>query len=458
MTAIDHTDAEQGLPVPRRYWALLATALSIGMAVMDNTIVNVALPAIAEQLRIAPAQSIWVVNGYLLAVAIALLPLSSLGEIIGYGRVYRGGLLVFTVASLLCALSDSLVTLTAARFLQGLGAAGIMSVNVALVRFIFPARSLGKGVGINAMVVAVSTGIGPTAAAGILSVGTWPWLFAINVPIGCLAMVMAARTLPHTPRSSHRFDVISALLNAFGIGLLVIAIDSLAHGVPGWVILVELVSALLILYWLVRRQLSRPSPLLPVDLLKIRPFALAVGTSMCAFTGQTMAYITLPFYLHDGLGYSAVWTGLLMTPWPLAVIIMAPIAGHLADRYAAGALCGLGLALQLVGLILLATMPDPPMMAAVLASMALCGFGFGLFHAPNNRTLMSSAPPHRSGGAAGMQGTARLIGQTLGASLTALIFGLFPQQAIPCALLVAAGAAGMAALVSLLRLRTPASP
>lgn len=456
-TAPGQPPCEDGLPVPRRYWAILTTALGIGMAVMDNTIVNIALPSIAADLGVKPAESVWVVNAYLLAVATTLLSLASLGDILGYRVIYRLGLLVFTFASLGCALADSLPALIAARFIQGLGAAGIMSVNVALVRFIYPRHMLGKGIGINAMIVAVSTGLGPTVAAGILAVGPWPWLFAVNIPIGCAAMIIAARALPHTPRGPHRFDYPSALMNALGIGLLVIAVDSLAHDINGLVILSELLTAGGIIYVLIRRQLMLESPLLPVDLLRIKTFALAIGTSMCAFTGHMMAFISLPFYLHDVLGYSAVDTGLLMTPWPVAVVLMAPVAGTLADRYSSGLLCTLGMGLLAAGLLLLALLPSTPDVISILWRMAVCGLGFGLFHAPNNRTIISAAPRVRSGGAAGMQGTARLLGQTSGAALTALIFGL-SANGTSMALLIASGFSFAAALVSTFRIKGGVTP
>ena len=197
---------QDGLPVPRRYWAALAVALAVIMAVLDGAIANVALPSIAVDLHASPASSIWIVNAYQLAITVSLLPLASLGEILGYARVYRVGLLLFTGASLCCALSDSLLTLTAARIVQGFGAAGIMSINSALIRFIYPRALLGRGIGINAMVVALSAALGPTVAAGILSVASWPWLFAVNVPIGLLALAAGTWSLPASPRATHRFD------------------------------------------------------------------------------------------------------------------------------------------------------------------------------------------------------------------------------------------------------------
>lgn len=431
---------------------MLAIAVTLGMAVMDSNIVNVALPTIAQDLGISPAQSVWVVNAYLLAVATTLLPFASLGDILGYRRVYRTGLTVFTLASLVCTCSDSVITLTIARFFQGLGAAGIMSVNAAQVRFIYPTRLLGRGIGLISMVVALSSGIGPTVAAGVLSMGSWPWLFALNIPLGCLAFLLTARNLPPTPGNGERFDLPSALLNALGIGLLVMAIDSVAHDLGAGVALGGLAAAALVIWRLVRRQLSERSPLLPVDLLSIKPFTLAIATSVSAFTAQMASFIALPFYLHDMLGYSPVETGLLMTPWPAAVMLTAPVAGRLADRYPVGLLCVIGLALKLTGLVALALLPGHPPLLLILALMALCGLGFGLFQAPNNRAIIGSAPRARSGGAGGMQGTARLLGQTMGAALTALVFGVFPQGIAP-ALLMAAGFDGLAVAVSLFRIR-----
>lgn len=155
---------QDGIPLPRRYGAIAAIALGVSLSVLDGTIANVALPTIAGDLRISPASSIWVVNAYQLAIVVSLLALSSLGDLIGYRKIYLGGLIVFTLASLGCVLSRSLAELTVARTVQGFGAAAVSSVNTALIRVIYPRRYLGWGMGINALVVAVSAAAGPTVA------------------------------------------------------------------------------------------------------------------------------------------------------------------------------------------------------------------------------------------------------------------------------------------------------
>jgi DHA2 family multidrug resistance protein-like MFS transporter len=399
----------------------------------------------------SPSSAIWVINAYQLAVTVTLLPLASLGEIYGYRRVYMAGLGVFTLASLSCALSVSLPMLTAARVLQGLGAAGIMSVNSALTRFVYPRSMLGRGMGLNALVAATCSALGPTVASGILAVADWTWLFAINVPLGAVALLIAVRALPPTPRARHRFDGGSAVLSALTFGLLILGIDAFAHGSSLAEAAALLAGAVGCGVLLVRRQLDRSAPLLPVDLLRIPLFRLSVATAVCSFAGQALALVALPFMLEGGRGWDATQTGLLLTPWPVATACMAPIAGRLADRYPAGVLGAIGMAGFTAGLLLLATMPAGAGPVAIGWRMALCGLGFGFFQSPNNRAIISAAPLHRTGGASGMLGTSRLLGQTLGATLVALIFGL-AGDASSMPLLVAAGFAAVGGLASVLRL------
>jgi DHA2 family multidrug resistance protein-like MFS transporter len=446
-------EAADGLPIPQRYWAMLTVALALIMSVLDSSIANVALPTIATDVNASPADSIWVVNAYQLVITICLLPFASLGENYGYRRVYKVGLVVFTLGSLACAVSDSLATLTAARVVQGFGAAGIMSVNGALVRYIYPRRLLGRGLGLNALLVAVSSAVGPTVAAAILSVANWPWLFAVNVPIGVLAFLIALRSLPVNPLTGHRFDFVSAGLNAVAFGLLITGIDGFGRGGAQGLQFVELAVAGIAGVLLVRRQLSQPSPLLPVDLLRIPVFRLSILTSICSFTAQMLAYVALPFYLQRTLGRSEVATGLLMTPWPLTTGATAQLSGWLSDRYPSGILGAIGLAAMAIGLALLAMLPAHPSNLDIVWRMVICGFGFGMFQSPNNRTILSSAPRERSGGASGMLSTARLFGQTIGAASVALLFGFFGSHATVISIATGSAVAVLAAVVSLTRRR-----
>jgi DHA2 family multidrug resistance protein-like MFS transporter len=452
-----------GLPTPQRYWAIAAIALGIVMAVMDSAIANVALPTIGIDLHADPALSIWIVNGYQLAITISLLPLAALGDIIGYRRVYIAGLILFTLASLFCAVAHSLPLLAVARVVQGFGGAGIMSVNSALIRFIYPHRMLGRGLSINTLIVAVSAAAGPTVAAAILSVGTWPWLFAVNIPFGLVAVAIAIRALPHTPRAGHSFDIPGAVLVALMFGLLIASIDGFGHGeAPGWLAL-EIAATVAVGTVMVRREHMTAAPMLPIDLMRIPIFALSIGTSVCSFAGQMLALVSLPFLLQSSLHYSAVETGLMITPWPIAIALVSPIAGRLADRYPAGILGALGLLVFAGGLLALAFLPPHASIPDIIWRMALAGIGFGLFQSPNNRAMIAAAPITRSGGASGMLGTARLLGQTIGAALVALAFARMPAEGTRFALYIGVGFALAAAAVSSLRLfdrvgQAPKSP
>jgi DHA2 family multidrug resistance protein-like MFS transporter len=426
--------------------------VAIFMAALDTSIANTALPTIAQDLNAQPADSVWIVNAYQLAVVVTLLPFASLGEIFGYRRVYVWGLALFTVSSLLCALSWSLPTITGARIIQGIGASGIMSVNTALIRFIYPSKSLGRGFGINALTVAVSTAVGPTVAAGILSVASWQWLFAINVPFGIISFVLGLRVLPETKRHNHKFDLRSAALNALTFGFLIFAIGEGAHSASLLVTVLCVAIAVISGTFLILRQLALPAPLLPVDLYRRPMFALSSATAVCSFIAQGLAFVALPFYFQTVLGLTAVQTGLLLTPWPMMTALAAPIAGPLADRYPPAILGGCGLAVFSLGLALIAFLPAHPGTFGIVWRMMICGAGFGFFQSPNLRAIMGSAPPERSGSASGIVATSRLVGQAIGAAMVALCFSLSMTFGPSLALGLGAIFAGSGSLVSFTRL------
>jgi len=441
-----------GLPPERRRWAIFAIFTALAMAALDTAIANIALPAIAADLNTTPADVIWVVNVYQIAMVATLLPLAALGEIVGHQRVYLWGLLLFTIASLACALAWSLPTLLIARVLQGLGAAGVMSVNTALVRFAYPSRLHGRGFGNNALVVATAFTLGPALASGILSVASWPWLFAINIPFGVAAMLIGIKTLPQVPRAAHSFDIPGALLTSICLCLFIVGIGSAAHNASAVVVGVELAGAVIFGALLIRRQAGHPAPMLPVDLFRRPMFSLSVATAVCSFAVQGLAFVSLPFYFEDVLHRTQVETGFFMTPWSVVVGIMAPIAGRLSDRHSAGMLGGLGLLLLGIGMALLATLPASPSVLDIVWRMAICGCGFGFFQAPNMKAIMASAPLDRSGGASGLVATARLTGQTIGAALAALCFTLAGHQGATWALALGAGFAAVGCIMSFLRL------
>jgi DHA2 family multidrug resistance protein-like MFS transporter len=444
-----------GLPTARRRWAMAALMTGVAMASLDTAIANTALPALARQLNASAAASVWIVNIYQLAMVATLLPFAALGEQIGYRRVACAGLALFTAASLACALAWNLEALVAARLLQGLGASAIMGVATAVMRTIYPARLQGQGFGVNALVVAVAFAVGPTLASLILSFASWPWLFAINVPLGCLAVLAAHRTLPENARAVHAFDRRAALYNVGAFGLIVLLLGDAAHHESGTRLVLEAVAASACMGLLLRRQRGHGAPIFPVDLLARPLFALSAMTAVCTFAVQSLAFVALPFHFEAVLGRSAVETGFLLTPWPVMVALMGPLAGRLSDRYHAGLLGGIGLLVLGGGMLAMLWMPAGPSALDIGWRMAVCGIGFGFFQAPNMKAIMASAPRARAGSASGIVATARLLGQAIGAALVAWCLTLSHGAGTVHALALAAGIALVGAAISLARLRMP---
>jgi DHA2 family multidrug resistance protein-like MFS transporter len=448
--------ATDGLPTVQRRWAMLTYSIGLSMSVLDGNIANTALPNIAKQLHANPDVSIWVVNAFLLTVAICVVPLSSLADIIGYKRVYQAGLALFTLASVGCSLPHSLETLVLARIFQGVGAACMWSVSAAVMRYTYPRALLGRGVGLSGIVVFTSAAAGPSIASAILAVASWHWLFAINIPFGLLALSLSEKFLAPAEGTRHKWDLWSAVLNAATVTLLVTGIDGIGEHAHRGMSILELLSAAILGTLMVRRQISLRVPMLAIDLFERPVFALASVASLCAFMAQGLAFVVLPFYFVDGLGVSQVKAGLLLTPWPIAAGAMSHIAGRLADRHSIRVLGTTGMLGMSAGLLLLALAPSHPTTFDIVWRAALGGAGFGFFGAPNNRAMVASAPRERSGGAGGIATMSRLLGQSIGISVVAVIFGVVAQggvtlRGVSMALLFGAGFALVSAAINTAR-------
>jgi DHA2 family multidrug resistance protein-like MFS transporter len=406
----------------RQRRAVAALMTGVVLANLDTAIANTALPAIAADLHATAAASVWVVNAYQLAMVAALLPFAAWGDIVGHRRIYIGGLVVFTLASMACAMCGTLPALAVARAVQGVGAAGMIGVNTSLLRFIYPSHRLGRGSGLNSLMVSLGLVLGPSVASLVLGVASWPWLFGLNVPLGLIALAVAIPSLPASPRSTHRFDPVAAGLNAVTFAALILALGSAAQREPVELWLSLGVAALVFGTLLVRRERGHAAPILPVDLLRRPAFSLVVATSVCSFAAQGLAFVALPFLFEAVLHRNQVDTGFLMSPWPLLTAVAALVAGRLADRHSPALLGAIGLAVLGVGMASLALLPAAPSVPDLAIRMAVCGAGFGFFQSPNLKAMMSAAPPQRAGGASGSIGTSRLLGQAIGAALTASCF------------------------------------
>lgn len=443
--------------IPNQYLAVVAVLAAIMMGVLDGTVMNVALPTLSKDFGVTPSDIIWVVNAYQLVVTMMLLGFAAIGDVFGYRRVFLFGVSVFVTASAMCAMSSSFEMMVASRVLQGIGGACTMSINTALLRLIFPPNRLGRVMATNAVIVAVTAASGPALGGAILAVGHWSWIFLMNIPLGLAALVIGWKLLPHNPPSKtpRTLDGQSVVLNAVFFGLLIYTIEQMAHDGFSTLLVLQGIVTIVIGVAYIRRQLQIPMPILPVDLFRIPIFSLSIGCSIACFTAQMLTLVSLPFFMQHSLGLSVAQTGLLLTPWPLATTLTAPIAGRLIERIHPGILGGAGMTIFALGLCMLATLGEISGHWDLIWRMAVCGIGIGLFQTPNNVTITTSAPIQRSGGASGMLGTARVLGQTLGTAMVAVLFHVMsaPGEGEKTCLWVAFILAIAAGTVSLLRLK-----
>jgi MFS transporter, DHA2 family, multidrug resistance protein len=427
--------------------------LGITLAVLDSSVVNLALPGMVRDLHSTASGAVWIVNAYQLATLVLLLPLATLGDRVGYKRIYIAGVVVFTVASGLASFSTSLAMLAAARALQGAGAAGIMSVNSALMRLTYPSESLGRGIALNSVTVATAAVAGPVVAAAILSVASWPWLFLVNIPLGIVLFFLGRSVLPMNPTRpiAGSISAVDVTLNAAMFVLLFLGADLAGASSSTTLGLVLLAACVAVGVVHVRRQLDKEHPLLPIDLLRIPVFRLSMATSVCAFAAQTITFVMLPFLFLEAWHRTPAEAGILIACWPVGIIVAAPVAGRLIGRLPDGKLGAIGLGTLAAGLALLALAARDASSDGTWWRLAICGIGFGLFQSPNNHTIITSAPHHRAGAASGMLGTARLTGQASGAALLAAIFAVSSAHGVrsaEIALSIAAGLAAAAAVFS----------
>jgi DHA2 family multidrug resistance protein-like MFS transporter len=443
------------LPVSRRRRAYAALILGTIITAIDSSIANIALPTIGRELHASPAQTVWVASAYLLAITMSLFAVSSLGQSRGPTRIWGIGVALFTFGSLLCVVSSAFPLLIVARVVQGGGAAAIMSLSPALVRDIYPRSMLGHAFGMNAMYTSIASAAGPTVGGMLLAVLPWQWLFAINLPLALLIVLLARGALPNATGTRAPLDPVSMVTSAIGFSLLIYGLDGFARGDALLLILVELVVGGAMFAWFARRQFSLPEPMIALDLFRLPRFSVAAQASFSGWSAWSIGVIALPFFLQLDFGMSPLHSGLLLTTWPIANAVVAPISGRWADRYAVAWISTGGLVVFTLALLLFVYAVVHPSIGLLLGAGLLAGAGWGTFQTPNNRELMGAGPPEKGGSTAAIFASLRVGGQTFGASLAAIVFASFAPSAsahvAPEALHAAVlGALGLACLFSLL--------
>ena len=441
---------DQGLPGRQRALAMSAVMLLTIMAVFDGTMINIALPHIAQSLEVSTSAAIWVTNGYLLATVMTLALFAALAARVGFRTQFTVGLVVFVLASAGCAAATSLPMLVAMRLLQGLGGAATLSIAPAIHRSIFPNRLLGRILGINALLIATCTAAAPLLAGAMLSLLDWRWLFAINVPLGLVALLMCIRVLPNQKNDTNApFDIAGAIWSALMLGAVIMAVEAISPSSTSpssidqasqqqW-LRAAAFAALAIVSGVafVRRQRRAPAPLLPLSLFSSMRFSLAALTSLASFVSQGITFVALPILFQSVYGYNALIAALLFIPWPLGIMLSAPHAGRLSDRHSPAQISTVGLLIFSLGLIALALLPAEPNVWDIAARSLLCGLGFGYFQSPNNREMLGNAPRELSSYASGVLSIVRTFGQCMGAACVGVALALLvsstmtAQQSLP---------------------------
>jgi DHA2 family multidrug resistance protein-like MFS transporter len=456
-TASTPSEPHHGLPQPRRTWAIVAISFGTSLLVLDGALPTVALPTIARDLGVSNAVITNVVTVYQLVLVMLLLPFSSLGDRIGHRRLYQLGQGLFMLASALCLFADSLWLLLVLRAVQAAGAAMALSVSAAMMRQIYPASRLGTGLGINSVIVASSSALAPTLGGYIVGHVDWQWVFVAAAPLAIVSLLLG-QYLPDPEPQDRRINWLSSIWSAVSMLLVVGGLQLGTHGAPVLGVLLGVLGVVSIVL-LVRRERASAAPVLPVDLLARPVIGLSALASMASFIAAGTLMLSLPFRLQEGMGFDPQTAGLLLLPFPLTMLVVSPLAGWLSDRIAATKLGVTGMTIAIIGLLLLAFMPDDPGKLGIALRLGFTALGFGLFFAPNTRLIISRAPRERAAAAGGLLSTSRLLGQTLAAvSVGMLLAGGLGMGAVPMLLSCILAVVAAACSVTRYRFREPATP
>lgn len=441
-------DDYPGLPVPRRWLAIAALSFGNALLVIDGAIANVALPTLARELSVTPAIATNVIVVYQLVVVMGLLPMASLGTRIGLRRMYQAGQVLFCLASAACFFVESLPQLLVLRAVQGLGATMGLSVSVAMLRAIYPSKSLGAGLGFNSVVLTSSLAIAPTLGGYMLAHYAWQYIFVLAAPLAVVSLILG-RALPEGDKRRDAGDLIGSVWVALTMAMLIGGVQLASHAalLPGLAIIV---AGFVSLVLLVRRERGRSDPVVPVDVIAQPVIGLSMLAAFAAFIGTGLLLVALPFRLEQVMGFTPDEVGLLLVPVPLTLMVVNPISGWLSDRVAPSKLGVSGLAVAIVGLVLIATMPDDAGAKDVAWRLVVYAAGFGFFIAPNSRLIVGTVPRERTAAIGGTVQTVRMFGQATAASVVGVLLSLgLGEGGVPA--LISAGMMAVAAACSITR-------
>jgi EmrB/QacA subfamily drug resistance transporter len=408
----------------RRWWTLGALCFALFMIMLDNTVVNVALPAIQADLRISTAELEWTVTAYALTFATLLLTGGKLGDLFGRRMIFTIGLAVFTVSSLFCGLSGSAPELIGARAVQGVGAALMMPSTLSIISATFDVRERGTAIGIWAGVSAVALAIGPLLGGIITEHISWNWIFYVNVPIGVAAVLAAIFVVPESKDTSRQQRLDLPGLITSGVGLLSLVYALIEANQYGWTsgrILGLFIVAAVSLIAFVLLETHQRLPMLDLSLFRSGTFAGANLVAILVTLAMFGIFVFFPIYMQTWLGWSPIQAGAALLPWTVMIVIFAPIAGKLSDRVGSRWLIAGGMTTVAACCLLLSTVDLSSSFWNLLPAFLLGGLGMSFVMTPMSAAVMGAAPVAKAGVASGVLNTFRQVGVALGIAITGAI-------------------------------------
>lgn len=449
MNSADHFDGDTA---PRRtHFAFAVVLIGLWSVVLESMAVTVALPVIALDLDVSAAKATWIMGMSQFIIVALLLPMASLGEAIGIRRLFLAGLLFFSLATIACILAPTFNTLVVARALQAVGTAGVMSVNFALARVLYPNKNIGTAIGVMATSVAIATSAGPALSGVLLELSGWRAVFVLMLVCSVTGFVGGAVLLPPNAPSGRMFNFKDAVVVALTLSCVLYVLNGLANNWSKVAVVVAAIASVVGFTWLLRVSRGKTGAMFPLDLLALPVFNLSVIAAIFAFAAQSLGFILLPFYMIFGAGLTPIEMALVLSVWPVATAVLAPMLGWMSDRIAPGPIGAAGLFVFAFGFFMLAVMPPDTGAIGIALRLVACGVGFAAFQTPNNRLVMLSAPRDRSVAASGVISLSRQFGRAFGTAISAFVLATTPNMASSEPMKIAFGLALFGAIVAVAR-------
>lgn len=413
-----------GVDYGRKWHVMAAVAMSIFLATIDGSIVNVALPTLVAELNSDFATVQWVVLAYLLAQTTLMLSVGRLADMIGKKPIFTAGIVIFTLGSVLCGAAPTIYWLIAFRVLQAIGAAMALALGIAIVTEAFPPGERGRALGITGSIVSIGVVTGPSMGGLLIDALSWHWIFFVNLPVGMLGTLLSIRFIPaFRPAGQQRFDYWGGITLFIALLSLLLALTlGQGWGFGDSRILALLAAFVLFTAVFILIEWRSGQPMVDLQLFRNRLFSVNLITGFITFVAIAGTFILMPFYLMGVMGYPVSRAGFLLAAVPIALGVSAPVAGALSDKFGTRPISVTGLALLLLGYYGISSLDGDTTVAGYLLRLLPIGLGMGIFQSPNNSAVMGSAPRARLGVASGLLSLTRTLGQTTGIAILGAVW------------------------------------